>query len=67
MNRDGYTEINLYIGQLMSCRFGAIRTRGCILQQYLDKVTLDLSKGRLFTFSWTFYSQKIRNVQFHNL
>ena len=40
-----------------------------ILQQHLDKVTLDQSKGRFFIyvfFGLGVHETKVRNVQFHN-
>ena len=46
-----------------------INTWGRILQQYLDTVTLDLSKGRFFTevfLALYFQKTRVRNVQFHN-
>ena len=42
---------------------------GRILQQYLDKVTLDLSKEWFFTLvflAFCIHETKVRNVQFHH-
>ena len=42
---------------------------GCILQKYFNKLTLDLSKGTFFHFSFlglSTYETKVRNVYFHN-
>ena len=44
-------------------------TKDRILQPYLDQVTLDLSKGKFFTYVFLglyIHKTKVRNVQFHH-
>ena len=45
-------------------------SRGRILQQYLDKVALDLRKGWFFTKVFPalcIHKTKVRNVEFHQI
>ena len=61
--------IFVHFPQIINNSHFLLQSRDVIQQQYLYKVTLDLSKGKFFTevfLGLGIHKTKVRNVQFYN-